>query len=620
MNPLKNVNFIFTLKRAMKNLKIIKIIFIFIIFNMESMVFSAQFTNFQSLPQGLRDGSIALGDIDNDGDLDLIATGRTSSNYQSKVYTNNGNGYFNEFENISPGVYFSSIALGDIDNDGDLDLILTGNDGSTYHSKVYKNNGNGNFILDDNIIPGVEWSSVALGDIDNDGDQDLILTGKDAGTSYSKVYKNDGNGNFSFNTNIIPAVGTSSIALGDIDRDNDLDLILTGHESGVNEAARVYKNDKDGNFIFNSDLSATVYAGSIALGDIDDDKDLDLILIGRHYDGSDKKYSKIYTNSGDGNFNEKINITPAVDFGSIALGDIDNDGDLDLILTGVSDCCAIICKIYTNNGAGGFSEFEDITTPGVQFSSIALGDIDNDGDLDLIFTGYDGGTRHLKVFKNTEATVNNPPSVPDGISISNVNGYWRFKWSPSFDDHTSQNMLNYKIAIGTNLSGVYDYSSAAIDYPRGQANIGNVCIITNPYYQSSIPVNKNVYWKVCAIDSAFKCSSYCTEQIVNSILNIDYSDNNLKILPNHIRPGETKEAKIFFGGKENTTGFYHVRILTVGGRRLIKDFHNISYEELNKGITWYLKDDNNNEISSGMYIVFVIGNDEKYIKKFYYIK
>ena len=226
---------------------------------------------------------------------------------------------------ITPGVSEGSIVLGDLDNDGDLDLILTG----SYNSKVYKNDGIGNFTFDADIIPGVRMSRVALGDIDNDGDLDLILIGYSGGWRYSKVYKNNGTGSFTFDANIAPGVRSGGIALGDIDNDGDLDLILTGYSGALN--SKVYENNGTGSFIFDADITPEVNFSSIALGDIDNDGDLDLILTG-YWGGW--RYSKVYKNNGTGSFIFDADITPGVRDGSIALGDIDNDGDLDLILTG----------------------------------------------------------------------------------------------------------------------------------------------------------------------------------------------------------------------------------------------------------------------------------------------
>ncbi|MDD3627216.1 MAG: VCBS repeat-containing protein, partial [bacterium] len=147
-----------------------------------------------------------------------------------------------------PGIMYGSIVFGDIDNDGDLDLILAGSTGSDRFSGIYQNNGTGSFSeINAGTLTAVSYSSIALGDIDNDGDLDLVLTGVSNLGAISKIYQNDGTGLFTeINPGILTGVSSSSIALGDIDNDGDLDLILTG---GPGKNSMIYQNDGLGNFI-----------------------------------------------------------------------------------------------------------------------------------------------------------------------------------------------------------------------------------------------------------------------------------------------------------------------------------------------------------------------------------
>jgi hypothetical protein len=453
---------------------------------------------------GVQDSSIVLGDIDNDGDLDLIVTGSSGMSRLDK-YINNGSGNFTGPVSFGTGVRYSSIALGDIDSDGDLDLIVTGLDNSSVKRlDKYINDGSGNFTGPLSFGTGIQSSSIALGDIDNDGDLDLIVTGDDDGSAPHRLdkYINDGSGNFVGPVSFGTGVKSSSISLGDIDNDGDLDLIVTGFDGSTTHLDK-YINDGSGNFTGPTAFGTSVGNSSIALGDIDNDGDLDLILTG-WVSGTTRRSDK-YINNGIGNFVGPTNFGIQVELSSIALGDIDNDGDLDFIVTGSAGGVKRLDK-YINNGIGGFMPQTNFGT-GVYYSSIALGDIDNDGDLDLIVSGYDGSSQRLYRYFNLEVTNNNSPTTPTGLTTINQGGYWQFKWNASSDDHTPVNMLRYKVAYGTNF-GIYNLSSSCIDYPRGQANLGNVCVVTGEYYQSKVTNTKLVYWKVCAIDSAFKNSSY----------------------------------------------------------------------------------------------------------------
>ncbi len=448
----------------------------------------------------IRYSSIALGDINSDGDLDLITSGQDNGSlFRLNRYMNKGDGSFSISTNIGPGVYYSSIALGDIDSDSDLDLIVTGWDGATRRLDRYMNNGDGSFTGPISFGIGVNGSSISLGDIDADGDLDLIVTGGSGAGSRLDRYMNNGDGSFTGPISFGIGVNSSSISLGDIDMDGDLDLIVAG--SGRLDR---YINNSDGNFIGPTNFGSGVgdYC-SITLGDIDSDGDLDLIVAGS---------SRLdrYINNGDGSFIGPISFGTGVSACSIALGDIDSNGHLDLIVTGFDGITSRLDK-YMNNGDGNFTGPTNFGID-VNNSSIALGDIDLDNDLDLIVTGRQWlGNRRLDRYRNIISITNNPPNIPAGMSSTNINGYWRFEWDTVIDDHTPTNIIRYKIAYGTN-SGEYKISSTNIDFPRGQANIGNVCMITARYFQTKVKAGKYCYWKVCAIDSAFINSSYCSEQ------------------------------------------------------------------------------------------------------------
>lgn len=456
-------------------------------------------------------GSIAFGDVDNDGDLDLVMAG---SGY-FKIFKNNGAGTFNETQNLTPGISLSSIALGDIDHDGYLDIVMTGNGASRYF-KTYKNIGNGFFSEHQDLAPGVQNGSLALGDINHDGDLDLIMTGYDGASYYFNSYTNN-NGWFSLCQTIGPGVQDSSTALADINKDGAPDVLMSGY-NGSSLYLRIYTNNGSGIFNQHQNIIPGFRNNQFACGDIDSDGDIDFAVGGSTNLLSNGPLA-VYKNTG-GYFTINQYLIGAMGpaYDTLAFGDIDNDGDLDLILGGFAPSTSYYFQSYTNSGNGTFYFCQDINNGSSYWpNSISLGDIDLDHDTDIAAIGQQMMSgAYSKIFRNQNTSPNTPPDIPINSIITNSNNFWRFQWSPSTDDHTPQNMLRYHIAIGTNQSGTYDYISAAIDYPRGQANIGNIpdgwLSPAQCYYQSKIPITKKAFWKVCAIDSAFKSSGFSPEQ------------------------------------------------------------------------------------------------------------
>ena len=151
--------------------------------------------------------SNSFGDIDNDGDLDLVLDGYLSGGHFAKIYLNNGSTFTesSSWQFNLTRVNYGSHNLGDIDNDGDLDLVMSGcsdgggsinsacNDGG-YMTYIYLNNGSTfteSSSWQDNLTKSWKGSH-ALGDIDNDGDLDLVMSGSSQIGKIAKIYINNG--------------------------------------------------------------------------------------------------------------------------------------------------------------------------------------------------------------------------------------------------------------------------------------------------------------------------------------------------------------------------------------------------------------------------------------------
>ena len=327
---------------------------------------------------GVAYGSIAFADIDNDGDQDVLITGDaiyTASDHTTAIlYTNNGNGNFSEvLDTPFDGVQESSIAFADIDNDGDQDVLITGRSGRLSNiSKLYTNDGNGVFteVLNTPFVR-VGDSSVAFADIDNDSDQDVLITGYFGdGAIITKLYNNNGSGEFEgVSGTPFEAVSNGSIAFADIDSDGDQDVLITGG-SNSGSISKLYTNDGNGNF---TEVLDTPFVGvggsSIAFADIDNDNDQDVLITG-------SGIAKLYTNDGNGNFSEILDIPfDGVGIGSIAFADIDNDGDQDVLITG-SNGGEGTSKLYRNLTIVGINE-------NTLFSSVSIYPNPNKGLINI---------------------------------------------------------------------------------------------------------------------------------------------------------------------------------------------------------------------------------------------
>jgi hypothetical protein len=353
-------------------------------------------------PFGASAQSVATGDMDGDGDLDLVV-GRDG---QDAIYLNDGTGSFawtGAARSFGSGAT-TSVAVGDVDGDDDLDVVAGSQGGKAL---VYLNDGAANLYtsaVSCNSPPanvrcfgtGTDAiHSVGLGDVNGDGNLD-IAAGKDG---QNVVYLNDGSGSFYTGTVTCASpptnarcFGTSSdttysVALGDVDDDQDLDVV-TGNSS----QDAVYLNTGTGVFAYgpmdcsDPDIacfgpSGGGWTSSVVLGDMDGDSDLDVAM------GMVGQQSALYLNDGSGGFDWPGAERPFALVWewttSLALGDVDGDGDLDVAIGNSGTWSGGPNAVYLNDGAASLSDGIDFGTGADYTRSVAAADVDGDGDLDL---------------------------------------------------------------------------------------------------------------------------------------------------------------------------------------------------------------------------------------------
>jgi hypothetical protein len=398
------------------------LLFLFLIL---TQILSAQtFTEISSPFEGVGTSSNAFSDVNGDGHPDVLITGGNSSGEKiAKLYINDGLGNFTEMIDIPfDGVWSSSIAFSDINGDGNNDVLITGENNSFERiAKLYTNDGAGNFIeMPNTPFDGVSRSSIAFSDVNGDENDDVLITGESNSGAISKLYTNDGAGNFIEMPNTpFDGVSKSSIAFSDINGDGHEDVLIIGQISFSERIAKLYTNDGSGNF---TEIMGTpfegVSIGSIAFSDVNGDGHDDVLITGGKSSG--EKIAKLYTNDGLGNFTEIMN-TPfdGVVIGSVAFSDVNDDGHNDVLITGESNS-ASITKLYSNDGLSNFTEIMDTPFEGVRGSCIAFSDVNNDGQEDVLIVGATNtiGVAIAKLYINDgDATSRYDIKVKNNLNI-----------------------------------------------------------------------------------------------------------------------------------------------------------------------------------------------------------
>ena len=355
-------------------------------------------------------GSVAWGDFDNDDDIDILISGRAIVNYAyvdtSIIYKNNGDETFTDIEAGLPGLFNSSVAWGDFNNDNYIDVLITGSNNSSEPTKlsvIYKNNnGIGTFTEQTQIkIPCVDNGSVAWADYNKDNYQDFIITGAGTNSRITKLYTNNKSGNFkqkkinfgqfSSVDNILP-LKLPNVELGDFNNDNHIDMIVTGRIGSSDYSTKIYRNNGDGKF---NDINADIIqaSGGAAWGDYNNDGFLDVLVCGSNV-------TKVYKNNGDETFIEQTQIVLQGVSSSVAWADYNQDNHLDIIVTGYAGTLGYVTKIYKNNGDGTFSENTSAVLQPLANGSLTWCDFNNDTYPDLLIAGDLHPDSYAILYKN----------------------------------------------------------------------------------------------------------------------------------------------------------------------------------------------------------------------------
>ncbi len=418
---------------------------------------------------GMQPKAVIAADFNGDGKLDLAVA--NSGDGTVSILIGAGDGTFTPGPVLTAGNGPSSLAVGDFNKDGKLDLAVTNfNAGGGNTVSIFLGAGNGSFGAASTVNVGTGPVSIMAADFDRDGKLDLAVVNQ-ANQTVSILL---GNGDSTFQTKVDYAVGTTDVgfvAVGDFNSDNKLDLAVT---SPTDNKVAVFLGNGDGTF-----RSPATYptgpGGPLAVSalDVNADGKLDLAVA-----NVNTKNVAILIGNGDGTFASAVTYSTTSGEssgpGSIASGDFNADGKIDLAITNSGNNSV---ALLLGNGDGTFQMVPRETTTGVFPAGVAAGDFNGNGRLDLAVANTTDGTVSVMLQR---------PQAPTNLAPGTVTA--------------SQVPLTWTASVSTTVTGYNVRRADVAEGPYLQVKSGLIDKSTTAYTDSTVVPGKTYYYVVTAVD------------------------------------------------------------------------------------------------------------------------
>jgi hypothetical protein len=392
------------------------------------MAHAGQFLDAPQYTVGTNPQAVAVGDFNGDGKQDMAVVNTTSATVS--VLIGNGDGTFKTKVDYTTGSSPFSIAVGDFNGDGKLDLAVTNSGANTL--SIFLGNGDGTFALKSSPATGTAPQGVAVGDFNGDHKIDLVIT--NSGSQTAGVLIGNGDGTFKTEVTYNTLAGPISVVVGDFNGDGKSDFAVAN--KNTNDKISVYLGNGDGTFGTQFQYSVGGTPVSITAGDFNGDNKLDLAVAVQTTDslGNPKGEVSILLGLGTGSFQTLSPDNTAAVPTSVATGDFNGDGVLDLVISSGNDNTV---SVLIGNGDGTFKSQINYGTGDIPYSAV-VADFNGDGRKDIV--------------------VANSGAASVSILLGNGNGTFQTR-----DDFASGPNVNAVVVADFNGDGILDLAFADSD-------------------------------------------------------------------------------------------------------------------------------------------------------------